>query len=85
MGSGNCAYRNPELSSCIDAAPIKISLKFPFVTFPLKTPGTLGIEEMDTDVPSEDTATTLLNISVIVNSVPIPTTSPSRRAIDKEF
>ena len=85
LGSGNSEYKNPELSFFIDAAPIKISLKFPFVIFPLKTPGTLVIEEMDTDVPSAETETTLLNISVVVNSVPIPITSPSRRAIDKEF
>ena len=85
LGSGSCAYKNPDSSLPIDAAPIKISLKFPFVIFPLKTPGTLVIEEMDTDVPSAETETTLLNISVVVNSVPIPITSPSRRAIDKEF
>ena len=53
--------------------------------FPLKTPGTLVMVEIDTDVPSAEIATTLLNISVLVKTVPNPTTSPSRRATDKEF
>jgi hypothetical protein len=51
LGSGSCAYRNPEFSFLITGAPIKTLIFPPFVTEPEYIPETVVVPAIVSDVP----------------------------------